>query len=116
MLEKASRAVWELILDESGLGKEISETVERVFYRLSGREFFPPPPPPTSYVHESNKVQEAQEMEAEKVKNIEMSESTTKKRTFSEMNVKGAEEIANGTTNHPAAPHDVAPSYSNVTT
>lgn len=101
-------AVWELILDESGLGKEISETVERVFYRLSGREFLPPPAPPTSYVHESNKVQEAQEMEAEKV--------TTKKRAFSEMNVKGAEVVGNGTTNHPAASHDVAPSYSNVTT
>ncbi|KAG6491567.1 uncharacterized protein LOC122000669 [Zingiber officinale] len=88
VLEKASRAVWELILDESDLGKEISETVERVFCRLSGQEFLPPPPPTTSYVHESNKVEEAQETEAEKVKDIEMSESSTKKRTFSEMNVK----------------------------
>lgn len=38
MLEKASKSVWELILDSNGLGKEISETVERVFCRLSGRE------------------------------------------------------------------------------
>ncbi|KAG6488484.1 uncharacterized protein LOC122003464 [Zingiber officinale] len=86
VLEKASRAVWELILDESDLGKEISETVERVFCRLSGQEFLPPSPPTTSYVHESNKVEEPQETEAEKVKDIEMSESSTKKRTFSEMN------------------------------
>uniref|UniRef100_A0A7N0UHZ4 Uncharacterized protein n=1 Tax=Kalanchoe fedtschenkoi TaxID=63787 RepID=A0A7N0UHZ4_KALFE len=36
VLEKASKAVWELILDSSGLGKEIGETVEKVFCRLSG--------------------------------------------------------------------------------
>ncbi|CAM8989742.1 unnamed protein product [Rhodiola kirilowii] len=38
VLEKASKAVWELILDSSGLGKEIGETVEKVFCRLSGFE------------------------------------------------------------------------------
>ncbi|PPD83373.1 hypothetical protein GOBAR_DD19697 [Gossypium barbadense] len=38
VLERASKAVWELILDSNGLGKEISETVERVFCKLSGRE------------------------------------------------------------------------------
>lgn len=38
MLEKASKSVWEIILDSDGLGKEINETVERVFCRLSGRE------------------------------------------------------------------------------
>ncbi|CAA0834254.1 Unknown protein [Striga hermonthica] len=38
VLEKASRSVWELILDQNGLGKEISDTVERVFCQLSGRE------------------------------------------------------------------------------
>ncbi|KAF9618187.1 hypothetical protein IFM89_000656 [Coptis chinensis] len=37
-LEKASKAVWELILDNDGIGKEINGTVERVFCRLSGRE------------------------------------------------------------------------------
>ena len=31
MLEKASKSVWELILDSNGLGKEISEMVEKVF-------------------------------------------------------------------------------------
>ncbi|KAK9689857.1 hypothetical protein RND81_09G086300 [Saponaria officinalis] len=38
VLEKASKSVWDLILDGFGLGKEISETVERVFCRLSGCE------------------------------------------------------------------------------
>ncbi|KAI3774446.1 hypothetical protein L1987_49002 [Smallanthus sonchifolius] len=38
VLEKASKSVWELILDGNGLGKEINETVEKVFCRLSGRE------------------------------------------------------------------------------
>lgn len=38
VLEKASKSVWELILDNNGLGKEINETVEKVFCRLSGRE------------------------------------------------------------------------------
>nr|XP_043625110.1 uncharacterized protein LOC122596567 [Erigeron canadensis] len=38
VLEKASKSVWELILDSNGLGREINETVEKVFCRLSGRE------------------------------------------------------------------------------
>ncbi|CAI9287215.1 unnamed protein product [Lactuca saligna] len=38
VLEKASKSVWELILDNNGLGREINETVEKVFCRLSGRE------------------------------------------------------------------------------
>ena len=38
MLEKASKSVWELILDSNGLGREINETVEKVFCRLRGRE------------------------------------------------------------------------------
>ncbi|CAA7388519.1 unnamed protein product [Spirodela intermedia] len=52
VLEKASRAVWELILDDKNLGKEISDTVERVYKKLSGCEqtVLPTPsshPPPT---------------------------------------------------------------------
>ena len=31
VLEKASKSIWELILDSNGLGKEISEMVEKVF-------------------------------------------------------------------------------------
>ena len=44
VLEKASKAVWDLILDSGGLGKEITETVEKVFFRLSGIDMMPPPP------------------------------------------------------------------------
>lgn len=36
VLEKASKAVWEIISGSDGLGKEITNTVERVFFRLSG--------------------------------------------------------------------------------
>ncbi|KAK3136776.1 hypothetical protein QOZ80_5BG0442290 [Eleusine coracana subsp. coracana] len=45
VLEKASKAVWELILDKGGLGKEITETVEKVFCRLGGVDMMPPAPP-----------------------------------------------------------------------
>ncbi|XP_047339258.1 uncharacterized protein LOC124942746 [Impatiens glandulifera] len=38
VLEKASKAVWELILDSNGLGREINDTVEKVFCKLSGRD------------------------------------------------------------------------------
>lgn len=45
VLEKASKSIWEVILDSNGLGKEINEVVEKVFCRLSGREppLYPPP-------------------------------------------------------------------------
>ncbi|EPS68636.1 hypothetical protein M569_06132, partial [Genlisea aurea] len=36
VLEKASISVWDLILDQNGLGKEITETVERIFCQLNG--------------------------------------------------------------------------------
>ena len=38
MLEKASKSVGELILDINGLGREINETVKKVFCRLNIRE------------------------------------------------------------------------------
>lgn len=46
VLEKASKVVRELILVSAGLGKEIGETVEKVFCRLSGLEtpLFQPSP------------------------------------------------------------------------
>lgn len=49
VLEKASKAVWELILDSNGLGREINDTVEKVFCKLSGREppLFPSDHPET---------------------------------------------------------------------
>nr|GMD07269.1 Ubiquitin-conjugating enzyme E2 37 [Ipomoea batatas] len=56
VLEKASKSVWELILDHNGIGKEISETVEGVFYlALKKRKF-----------HEVNTEDGAEEVAATK--------------------------------------------------
>ncbi|KAL8130231.1 hypothetical protein V2J09_019386 [Rumex salicifolius] len=74
VLEKASKSVWELILEEEGLGKEISETVERVFCRLSGQE---PPLFPAS----SSEAQPEKDKDKEK----ENLNSSSKKRNFNEM-------------------------------
>ncbi|KAJ4719346.1 hypothetical protein OWV82_007338 [Melia azedarach] len=76
VLEKASKSVWELILDNNGLGKEISETVERVFCRLSGREppLFPLP---------TDEAQPGKEKEHENEK--DGSNSRSRKRSLSEM-------------------------------
>uniref|UniRef100_A0A803N6P2 Uncharacterized protein n=1 Tax=Chenopodium quinoa TaxID=63459 RepID=A0A803N6P2_CHEQI len=72
VLEKASKSVWDLILDDNGLGKEISETVEKVFCRLSGRE---PPLYPAS-------TSEALQQEKEQDENPA---SSSKKRSFNEI-------------------------------
>ncbi|KAF8401340.1 hypothetical protein HHK36_012274 [Tetracentron sinense] len=92
VLEKASKSVWELILDNDGLGKEINETVERVFCRLSGQE--PPLFPPNG---------EAQPEKAkEREKEEENSDSSSKKRSFSEMSMQGgADEVADGSSDPP---------------
>ncbi|KAL6548203.1 hypothetical protein OROGR_008624 [Orobanche gracilis] len=71
VLEKASRAVWELILDQHGLGKEICDTVERVFCQLSGRE--PPLFPDLGSQSQSEREKEA------------TPSSSSKKRSFSDM-------------------------------
>ncbi|XP_010268004.1 PREDICTED: uncharacterized protein LOC104605085 [Nelumbo nucifera] len=84
VLEKASKSVWELILDNDGLGKEISETVERVFCRLSGRE--PPLFPPNS------------ETQTEKEKEKENSDLSSKKRSFAEMQG-GSNEVVEASNN-----------------
>lgn len=79
MLEKASKSVWELILDNNGIGKEISETVEQVFCRLSGREAplfvsdFRPQP-------EKGKEQKGREKEERRETGKDSSESAAKKR------------------------------------
>ncbi|KAF8100618.1 hypothetical protein N665_0220s0022 [Sinapis alba] len=75
VLEKASKSVWELILEKDGLGKEINETVERVFCRLSGRE----PPLFAS----SNQMVVEKETEP---KEINSSNREAKKRSLSEVN------------------------------
>ncbi|XP_058082816.1 uncharacterized protein LOC131230829 isoform X1 [Magnolia sinica] len=96
VLEKASKSVWELILDDNGLGKEISETVEKVYCRLSGLE---PPLLPSS---NGDAQQPVKETEKEK----ENLDSSSKKRTYSEMRTQGAVEAANGCSDAPAAPED----------
>lgn len=79
VLEKASKSVWELILDNNGIGKEISETVEQVFCRLSGREAplfvsdFRPQP-------EKGKEQKGREKEERRETGKDSSESAAKKR------------------------------------
>ena len=60
VLEKASKSVWELILDSNGLGKEISLMVENVFSWLSGRE---PPlfPQPEGETHTNKEIENEKE-------------------------------------------------------
>ncbi|KAK0600914.1 hypothetical protein LWI29_019530 [Acer saccharum] len=84
VLEKASKSVWELILNSDGLGKDISETVERVFCRLSGRE---PPLFPLPNVKGKEKGKE-KEHENEK----DNSNSASKKRRYTEMNEEGGDD------------------------
>ncbi|GMY27900.1 hypothetical protein FCV25MIE_23142 [Fagus crenata] len=84
-----------LILDNNGLGKEITESVERVFCRLSGRE--PPLFPPLSIEGQAKKEQE----------NLTLS---SKKRNFSEMSVDGgADETIDVSSSYPAMPVDHNP-------
>lgn len=86
MLEKASKAVWELILDGNGLGKEISDTVEKVFRRLSGNEL------PSTAAHS----EESRGEESEKSKEMETPKPAARKRSFAEMSTQdGAETLAN---------------------
>ncbi|KAB1213854.1 hypothetical protein CJ030_MR5G017117 [Morella rubra] len=93
VLERASKSVWELILDNDGLGKEINETVERVFCRLSGRE--PPLFSPTS----SGGAAEKEE---------KINPSSSKKRSLSEMSMDGrVDKVVDLTSNPPAMPDEV---------
>ncbi|KAF8088682.1 hypothetical protein N665_0532s0043 [Sinapis alba] len=85
VLEKASKSVWELILEKDGLGKEINETVERVFCRLSGRE------PP---LFSSSNVENQMEKETETKESIN-SNKKAKKRSISEVSSsEGNDEVA----------------------
>ncbi|KMT16230.1 hypothetical protein BVRB_3g053870 [Beta vulgaris subsp. vulgaris] len=95
VLEKASKSVWNVILDDNGLGKEISETVERVFCRLSGRD---PPLFPAS-------VSEAEQQEKEQDENPA---SALKKRSFNEMN-EGIEKVDAGSDGTRATSEDRNP-------
>lgn len=108
VLEKASKSVWELILDNNGMGKEINQTVERVFCKLSGREppLFPPQdakedfnanPNPDSNPTANAKGKangkgkakgkgKEKEKEKEVASEHEEEKSNSKKRSFSELN------------------------------
>lgn len=97
VLEKASKSVWELILDGNGLGREINETVEKVFFRLSGRE---PPSLPSNgeFRSEKGKEKAAKEGKGKVIqKEKDNVDSVSKKRKLDETTkVKDfAEEVAN---------------------
>lgn len=98
VLEKASKAVWELILDGDGLGKEISNTVERVYRRLSGLDVpVPPPQSQTAIVAHPEATGEGEDNE--RLKEAETPKSSGRKRGFGEMSRQdGAETVANGST------------------
>lgn len=98
VLEKASKSVWELILDNNGMGKEINQTVERVFCKLSGRE--PPLFPPQDAKEDVNANAKGKangkgkakgkgkekEKEKEVASEHKEEKSNSKKRSFSELN------------------------------
>ncbi|KAL2465258.1 hypothetical protein Adt_41109 [Abeliophyllum distichum] len=92
VLEKASKSVWELILDPNGLGKEISEIVEKVFCQLSGCE--PPLFPPSS------------EAQPEKERE-DTPTSSSKKRSFSEMGKEEVDEVAQVSADEPVVPQNI---------
>ncbi|KAL3538264.1 hypothetical protein ACH5RR_001630 [Cinchona calisaya] len=95
VLEKASKSVWELILDNNGIGKELNETVERVFCRLSGREppLFPPSIEPRQQKGKEKETEESGGKEQDSV--MDNSDSSSKKRKFDEMGTEeGTDEVA----------------------
>ncbi|KAG7649843.1 hypothetical protein AtNW77_Chr1g0056771 [Arabidopsis thaliana] len=86
VLEKASKSVWDLIIEKDGLGKEINETVERVFCHLSGQE------PP--FYSSSNVEKTPMEIDKETEVN-DSSKTKPKKRSLSEVNSsEGIDEVA----------------------
>ncbi|KAI3949758.1 hypothetical protein MKX01_040975 [Papaver californicum] len=81
VLDKASKSVWELMSENEMFMKEIGETVEKVFYRLSGQEPLPLP----------NGELEAQEQPEQENHNENGNmESLLKKRSFHEISVEGS--------------------------
>ncbi|CAI0435247.1 unnamed protein product [Linum tenue] len=94
VLEKASKSVWELILDNNGLGKEISETVERVFCKLSGQE--PPLFPPPREKENKKEAEKEEELTIASLKDNSMLKHPKKRRHIEMTNEKGgaANEVA----------------------
>eukprot|EP00252_Welwitschia_mirabilis_P001732 TRINITY_DN1166_c0_g1_i1.p1 TRINITY_DN1166_c0_g1~~TRINITY_DN1166_c0_g1_i1.p1 ORF type:complete len:349 (-),score=45.49 TRINITY_DN1166_c0_g1_i1:380-1426(-) len=79
VLDKASKAVWDLILEKDGLGKEIDDTVEAVFWQLNGKD------PPVSSSLSGHVAAE------------EDRSTSGKKRTFETMNANGSNDAINHT-------------------
>ena len=105
VLEKASKSVWELILDGNGLGKEISETVERVYHRLSGLDL--PVLPPQSETAGVARAEVNRGEESETFKEAETPKSSARKRSFGDMSMQdGAETVANGCSDQPTVAID----------
>lgn len=96
VLEKASKAVWELILDNGGLGKEITETVEKVFCRLSGIDVMPPPASTSGAPQEKQTNMAVEEGQKDMEMDASEPSSSSRKRPFSDISVKGAGAIPNG--------------------
>lgn len=108
VLEKASKSVWELILDNNGLGKEISETVENVFCQLSGRE---PPlfPPSVELTPGKGKEKENGEKSGKEQEiRMENSESSSRKRKLDRTSGEdgGSDEVASRSNAAKALPED----------
>ncbi|XP_006664101.1 uncharacterized protein LOC102720288 [Oryza brachyantha] len=91
VLEKASREVWDLILDTDGLGKEIPDTVEKVFSRLSGIDMMPPPPSASLLSHQDREINNIP-VDGEKSKELDTPEtsSSSRKRRYADTITKGA--------------------------
>ena len=96
VLEKVSKAVWELILDNGGLGKEITETVEKVFCRLSGIDVMPPPASTSGAPQEKQTNMAVEEGQKDMEMDASEPSSSSRKRPFSDISVKGAGAIPNG--------------------
>ena len=97
VLEKASKSVWEIILDQKGIGKDINETVEKVFCRLSGRE----PPLFPSIVESGPQTEKEKTNEPEKEITKEKTkekETETKRETDKERPEKKGKEKENSDT------------------
>ncbi|GAA0173084.1 hypothetical protein LIER_26774 [Lithospermum erythrorhizon] len=103
-LEKASKMVWDLILDNNGFGKEISETVEKVFCRLSGKE---PPLFPSSETQPETQPGKGKEKEIVETIREERenekcnSDSSSKKRKLPETSTElgSTDAVASGSAN-----------------
>lgn len=93
-------------MDQNGIGKDINETVEKVFCRLSGRE---PPLFPPHVESQSEKEREEtgketeKEREESKGKKKGNSDTPLKKRKLHDINTEGGgDEGASGSSNIPA--------------